>query len=75
MAERIFGELIGKKVMANGAGEMSELALKYLQERGVEKVHIANRTISRADELAQKFNGESVGFEDKFVKIERLTLL
>ena len=40
--------------MVIGAGEMSELALKYLQERGVEKVYIANRTISRADELAQK---------------------
>lgn len=75
MAERIFGELIGKKVMVIGAGEMSELALKYLQERGVEKVYIANRTISRADELAQKFNGESVGFEDKFVKIREIDIV
>lgn len=67
LARKIFGELTGKAVMVVGAGEMCELAATHLLENGVSKVLVTNRTFSRAEALADKFNGKAVAF-DSFTK-------
>jgi glutamyl-tRNA reductase len=52
LAREIFGSLQRRRVMVIGAGEMSEAAVRHLQSAGAAEILIANRTQSRADELA-----------------------
>lgn len=57
LGKRIFGAFHDKKVMILGAGKMSELTVKHLYANGAAEVIVANRTLSRAEELARKFKG------------------
>ena len=52
LARKIFGSLQGKQVLIVGAGKMSELAARHLIQHGASTVFIANRTESRARQLA-----------------------
>lgn len=63
LAEKVFGNLDGKKVLLIGAGEMGELVAKSIANRNVEAILIANRTYSRAEELAKKIGGIAVRFD------------
>jgi glutamyl-tRNA reductase len=53
----------GKKVLLIGAGEMSELAARHLLNQGTGGFKVANRTYSRAAQLASAFNGLPVAFD------------
>ena len=64
LARKIFGRLDEKAVLLLGAGEMSELAARHLIDHGARPVYVANRTWSRAQELARTFAGIAVRFED-----------
>ncbi|MDO3676113.1 glutamyl-tRNA reductase [Paenibacillus ehimensis] len=57
LGKRIFGSYAHKKVLIIGAGKMSELTVKHLYANGADKVIVVNRTLSRAQELADKFRG------------------
>ncbi|WP_339371896.1 glutamyl-tRNA reductase [Paenibacillus elgii] len=57
LGKRIFGSYAHKKVLIIGAGKMSELTVKHLYANGADKVTVVNRTLSRAQELADKFRG------------------
>ncbi len=57
LARKVFGELKGRRALLVGAGEMCELAATHLKERGVDAVDVANRTLSRAEQLAGRFSG------------------
>ncbi len=63
LAERIFGDLSGRKVMILGAGETSEKTARSLVSRGVRTVIVANRTFDRAAELANQIGGLAVHFD------------
>ncbi len=63
LARKIFGELEGKKAMLLGAGEMAELAARHLLNCGISEIFVANRTYERGQELAEKFEGRAVCFE------------
>nr|WP_321514293.1 glutamyl-tRNA reductase [uncultured Pseudodesulfovibrio sp.] len=63
LARKIFGDLEGTKAMLVGAGEMAELAATHLLRNGVHDVIIANRTLSRAKELADSLGGEPIQIE------------
>ncbi|MDD5303944.1 MAG: glutamyl-tRNA reductase [Elusimicrobia bacterium] len=71
LAETIFGRLEGKSALILGAGAMSELAAKHLVERGVTKLSVANRTWERAYQLAARYQGEAVRWEDFPAELER----
>lgn len=58
LAASIFGNLSEKTVLVIGSGEMGELTLKCLVEKGVGKIMVANRTLSKAEEVAKAFHGE-----------------
>lgn len=64
LARKIFGNLGDKKVMLIGAGEMAELAAEHLVGQGVAGVVVANRTLSRAVDLAKRFNGKAVSLDE-----------
>ena len=64
LAEEVFGTLAGRRALVLGAGDMSELLVKHLKDRGVGDLRIANRTPERARMLAERVGGRSVAFED-----------
>jgi glutamyl-tRNA reductase len=64
LAKKIFGELEGKKVMLIGAGEMAELAVEHLKKNRVKEIFVANRTFKNGVELAGKFGGNPIKFEE-----------
>lgn len=63
VAEKILGSLDGKKALLVGAGEMGTLVAKAIANKNVEAVLIANRTYSKAEELARKIGGIAVRFD------------
>jgi len=63
LARKIFEGLEGRSVLLVGAGEMSELAARHLVDQGALPVYVANRTWSRAQELARSLGGTPVPFE------------
>ncbi len=64
LAKRIFGDLSPQRAMLVGAGEMAELAATHLLNAGIQGITVANRTLCRGEELAEKFNGNAVAFEN-----------
>lgn len=64
LAKKILGSLKQKVVLLVGAGEMAELACMHFISAGIKKVLIANRTISKAVELADRFKGEAYSLEE-----------
>ena len=63
LAKRIFGELKNHKVLLIGAGEMGELAAKYLQRSGA-SIYISNRTYERAVALAEDIKANIIRFDE-----------
>jgi glutamyl-tRNA reductase len=63
LAEEVFGDLAGRQVLVLGAGDMSELVVKHLKDRGVAELLIANRTPQRATLLAERMGGRAVAFD------------
>lgn len=57
LAVSIFQQLHNKVVMIVGAGENGELILKHLLSRGVAQVLIVNRSVERAQEVAERYGG------------------
>ena len=60
LARHIFADLRDCNALLVGAGETIELVARHLVEAGVSSIVIANRTLGRARELAQKFGAEAV---------------
>ena len=63
LAEEVFGDLTGRRALVLGAGDMSELVVKHLKDRGVADLLIANRTPQRASLLAERVGGRAVAFD------------
>ncbi|HLP15117.1 MAG TPA: glutamyl-tRNA reductase [Bacteroidota bacterium] len=64
LSNKIFSNLAEKSALLIGAGETGEITAKNLVARGVGRLTIANRTRSKADELAGSIGGASINFED-----------
>ncbi len=64
MARKVFDELEGRTALLLGAGKMGELTATHLAGHGVTSFIVINRTFARAEEMAEKFNGRAVHFED-----------
>ena len=63
MAEEILGTLSGKRVLVVGAGEMGEGVAGALSRAGTESITVLNRTVSRAEALADKIGARVSDFE------------
>jgi glutamyl-tRNA reductase len=64
LAKKIFGSLRGRNALVMGAGEMSETTLECLRAEGVRSCVVTNRTHARAVELAEKWGGRVVAWDD-----------
>ncbi len=75
LARKIFDTLEDKTVMLIGAGEMCELAARHFVNNGVAKVLVTNRTFSRAEKLADEFDGTAVSFENFREQLHRVDIV
>ncbi|MEN3342452.1 MAG: glutamyl-tRNA reductase [Actinomycetota bacterium] len=64
LAEQVFGNLAGRSILLVGAGKISEQAARNLLSRRARIAFVANRTLDRADELAERLGAEAVPLED-----------
>ncbi|GBG96685.1 glutamyl-tRNA reductase [Lactococcus termiticola] len=54
----------GAKALVIGAGQMAELSATYLQAQKIERLHIANRTLEKAEKLASKQQASASSLDD-----------
>jgi glutamyl-tRNA reductase len=60
MARQVFADLSNNSALLIGAGETIELTARHLHARGLGRMIIANRSISRARALAHQFKGYAI---------------
>ena len=64
LASRIFDDLSKRAALLIGAGETGKLTAKHLTSRNLGKLLLANRTRSKADELAEQLHGSVIPYEE-----------
>ncbi|MFA5802719.1 MAG: glutamyl-tRNA reductase [Thermoleophilia bacterium] len=64
MVKKVFEDLEGRTVLMLGAGKMGELTATHLVSHGINSFVVSNRTFSKAEEMAEKFNGSAVAFDE-----------
>lgn len=63
LAERVFADLEGRRILLLGAGKTADLTAANLISRGVGEIVVANRSPERAEALARRFGGRAVGLD------------
>ena len=71
LAEHVFGDLRGRKILLVGAGKVGDLAARNLLSRGASIAFVANRTVDRAAELARRFGAEALPLESVATELAR----
>lgn len=64
LARQIFADFASHTALLIGAGETIELTARHLHARGLNRMIIANRSISRARNLAHQFNGYAIELDE-----------
>jgi glutamyl-tRNA reductase len=64
LAERIYPAIADQSILFVGAGEMIELCATHFSARHPKNVTFANRTLERAQHLAERFRGRTITFND-----------
>jgi len=64
LAQQIFGNLAGSKIMILGAGETSERTARSFQSRGAKQLFVSNRSYDKAVALAEAMGGRAIRFDD-----------
>jgi glutamyl-tRNA reductase len=64
LARRVYSDLSAHTALMVGAGDMNALTARHFVSAGVKRLVIANRTLSRAQALAQELKAHAVGLED-----------
>ncbi len=60
LAQQIFGDLGQRTALLIGAGETMELVARHLHEQHLERMIIANRTLEKAQHLANEFGAYAI---------------
>jgi glutamyl-tRNA reductase len=63
LAQQVFGDLRGRRILLVGAGKVSEQAARNLLSRGAEIAIVANRSSVRAEEFAGRFGAAPIGLD------------
>ena len=75
LVESILQDLHGKAAMIIGSGQVGELAMKSLVDRGIQHVMVLNRTLARAKELARRYHGEAIAFDALHCHLHRADIV
>jgi glutamyl-tRNA reductase len=62
-ARQTLGDITQSRVMIVGAGQAGKLVARALKDRGVHQMVMVNRTLKRAQDVAQELGGEAKSFE------------
>jgi len=60
LSQQIFADLSKTHALLIGAGETIELVAQHLREKRIGAITVANRTLSRAAELAETFDAQAI---------------
>lgn len=60
LAQQVFDDLAGRRVLVLGAGKMSEATARNLVSRGADVAVVANRTLAHGEELAGRLRAEAL---------------
>jgi glutamyl-tRNA reductase len=60
LAERIFPSIGEQRVLMIGSGEMIDLSVTHFAARSPKSITIANRTLERGKQLAERFGAEAI---------------
>jgi glutamyl-tRNA reductase len=71
LAQQVFGDLDGRRVLLLGAGKMSEATARNLVSRGARIGVVANRSAERGEELARKLGAAALPLEEVAPELER----
>jgi glutamyl-tRNA reductase len=75
LAEQVFGDLTGCRVLLVGAGKIGELAARNLASRGAEIAVVANRSLDKAADLSKRFGARAVALEDVSGELAQVDVL
>jgi len=64
LAKRIFANLEEHTALLIGAGDTIELVARHLKDQNIKNIIVANRTVERAQILADQFDGEAIALSD-----------
>jgi glutamyl-tRNA reductase len=64
LAQNLFGDLSKTRVCLIGVGEMVELAATYFVAQRPQTVVVANRTLARGEEFAERFSAQAIPLAD-----------
>ena len=64
LARQIFDDLTNQTVLLIGAGDMIELCARHLKEQGVRHMIVANRTLERAQRVAEPHGAEAISLAE-----------
>jgi glutamyl-tRNA reductase len=70
LAQQVFGELVGRRVLLLGAGKMSEATARNLVSRGAGVGVVANRTLAHGEELARKLGARALSLDAVAAELE-----
>lgn len=62
--EKEIGRITDKTIMLIGTGKTGELALLNFSKRGCKSIYVTNRTFSKAEKIASKYNGTAFEIEN-----------
>ena len=71
LAQQVFGDLTGHRVLLLGAGKISEAAARNLRSRGAEIAVVANRTLAHGEDLARKLGASALALDAVATELER----
>jgi glutamyl-tRNA reductase len=71
LAQQVFADLSGHRVLVLGAGKMSEAAARNLISRGARVSGVANRTLAHGEELARRLGAQPLPLDAVGPELER----
>ncbi len=75
LAQKLFGDLSRTRVALIGVGEMVELAATYFVAQRPMSIVVANRTLARGEEFADKFGAQAIALADLPARIHEFDIV
>ena len=75
MSRRIFTDLRRETALLVGAGEIMQLLARHLQQQGIGRIIVANRSLENAEKLAREVGGYAIALADLPAHIAEVDLL
>jgi len=75
LAQNLFGDLSRTRIVLIGVGEMVELAATYFAAQRPQSLVVANRTLARGEELAERFQAQAISLAELPARIAEFDIV